>query len=353
MADYYATLGVSRDATQADIKQAYRKLSKELHPDKHKGDKDKEKKFKEVNEAYEVLSNEQKRKRYDQFGSADGQQFGGGGFQGNYQDFDFSQFGGGFGDLFENFFGGGRRTRDQNKGKNVEFSITIPFSDAISGQEREIEFLTLVRCTHCDGTGAEKGGKLITCETCSGTGQVTRSAQSFFGTMQQTVLCPTCHGSGKVPEKPCHICKGEGRVREKKKVKVNIPAGIQDGQSLRIRGEGEAGRQGAAAGDLYLLIHLEPDVRFQRDGDDIRSEKTISLADAALGTEADVDTVQGFVKLSIPAGTQPHQLFRIKGKGMPVLGTHRFGDHYVTMIVEIPKKLSREERKLFEELRGD
>lgn len=235
----------------------------------------------------------------------------------------------------------------------MEISITVPFTDAVTGKERDVEFETLVMCDHCEGTGGEKGAKLETCATCSGTGQVTRTAQSLFGTIQQRAVCPTCHGSGKIPDVKCRVCDGEGRIRRKKTVRISIPAGIQDGQSLRLRGEGQAGRQGAPAGDLYVLINLEPDPTFIRDGDDIRSEQTISVSDAVLGTTIEVQTVHGLVKLAIPAGTQPSQLFRIKGKGMPVLNSSRHGDHYVTVHVEIPKKLSKHEKKLFEELREE
>lgn len=356
--DFYQILGISRSASSSEIKSAYRKLSKELHPDKHKGDKEKEAKFKEVNEAYEVLSNPEKKKRYDQFGSADGPQFGGGGGQGfsGFENFDFSQFsgGGGFGDIFESFFGGargGRQRQPDLRGDDVQVGLSISLADAVQGLDRDISFETIILCDVCNGTGAQEGSTLKTCETCGGTGQVVRTVNSFFGAIQQASLCSTCKGSGKVPEKACKSCHGEGRKKGTKTVKVHIPAGIASGQSIRIRGEGQAGKQGGAAGDLFVVIDVKNDVRFERDGDDIRSSAHISIASAVLGDHINVETVQGTVKLAIPAGTQSHQLFRIKGKGMPILNTHRHGDHFVTVIVDVPEKLTREQKKLFEELR--
>lgn len=352
--DFYAVLGVSKTASEADIKQAYRKLSRELHPDKHKGDKDKEAKFKEVNEAYEVLSDPQKKAAYDRFGSADfagmggGQGFGGfGGFQG----FDGSQFSGDLGDLFEGFFGGAARRRDDGRGRTVEVEITIPFADTVSGAEREISFSTQILCSDCQGSGAAEGSKTVSCSECGGTGAVKRQARSIFGMIQQTVVCTTCKGSGKVPEKPCKKCKGEGRVTDKKTVTIQIPAGIDDEQSLRVKGEGEAGRAGGVAGDLVVHIRVQPDSRFVREGDDIRSTLPLKIVDAVLGTEATIDTVHGQTTISVPAGTQPGQVLRVKGKGMPVVNSGRHGDHYVTVDIVVPTKLSRDEKRLYEELR--
>jgi molecular chaperone DnaJ len=354
--DFYDILGVPRDASPDAIKSAYRKLSKEWHPDKHKGDKKAEAKFKEINEAYETLSDPKKKGMYDQFGKAGPGGFGGGANGQGFGGFDFSGFSGGdgvnFSDLFEGFFGGSRRgggrPREQ-KGDDREMNLSIPFMEAVTGAKHTVKVRTLRSCSTCSGSGAEKGSSLKTCDECGGTGQITRTAQSFFGTVQQSVLCPKCRGSGKIPEKICHRCKGEGRVAEDANVTFDIPAGIDEGQALRIRGEGDAGRQGAPAGDLYVRVHVEPDERFNRDGDDIRSVLTLSVPDAILGTEASVETVLGSTKLKIPAGTQPGQVFRIKHKGMPVLNTSRFGDHYVTVNVEIPNKLSRDEKKLIEE----
>lgn len=351
--DYYQILGVARDASGDDIKKAYRKLSKELHPDKHKGDKEKETKFKEVNEAYEVLSDKSKRAQYDRFGSA-GANFGGGGGQG-FEGFDFSgaNFGGDFGDLFSQFFGGGRVQRRERKGADIEVTIRVPFTAAVTGEERELTFSSLVRCDVCGGDGAQKGAKIVTCSECRGSGQVTRTAQSFFGTIQQAVVCPRCGGNGKVPEKACTGCAGQGRREGRKTVRVQVPAGIHDGQSLRVRGEGQAGLAGEPAGDLYVRIAVESDTRFRREDDDIHATARIPFTIASLGGEVDAATVHGEVTLKVPAGTQSGTVLRIKGKGMPVLNSSRHGDHYVTVEVEVPKKLSRRARQLLEELKEE
>lgn len=351
--DYYDILGLSKGASADEVKKAYRKLSKELHPDRHKGEKGAEAKFKEVNEAYEVLSNPEKKQRYDQFGAAgvNGGP-GGGGFGG----FDFSGFsnaqGFDLGDLFEGFFGGGRRSGgrpQQERGADRETEMTIELSEAATGVHHTVEMRALRPCSDCDATGAEKGSKIVTCTECGGTGQVVRQSQSIFGMIQQASVCPKCRGSGKRAEKPCSRCQGEGRRGETVSITVDIPAGISDGQTLRIRGEGDAGRTGAPAGDLFVHIHVKSDVRFTREGDDLRSAVAISVPDAALGIEVPVETIHGPVQLKVPAGTQPKQVFRLKGKGMPVLQTSRHGDHYVTVDVLIPTKLSRDEKKLMEE----
>lgn len=357
--DYYAILGLSRGASAEEVKAAYRKLSKELHPDKHKGDKGAEEKFKAVNEAYEVLSNPQKKQMYDQFGSADaGAGFGGfGGGQG-FGGFDFSGFqqGGGadFADIFESFFGGsgGARAQRDERGRDLEVGITITFAESVSGLNRDVQVRRREKCDVCDGNGAEPGSQVVTCSDCGGTGQVTRTAQSLFGVIQQRTVCPRCKGSGRVPEKACHKCNGEGRTVETSTISVQVPAGIADGQTLRLRGEGEAGARGAAAGDLYVHVSVKADPRYQREGDDIHSSIDVSVLDAILGTEIEIDTVQGRTVVKVPEGTQPGTVLRIKGKGMPVLNTSRTGDHYVEVRVKIPTKLSRQERKLMEEWRG-
>jgi molecular chaperone DnaJ len=256
-----------------------------------------------------------------------------------------------FSDLFEGFFGGstaGARRRS-GKGEDKEVTIEIDFADAVQGARHVIRVRKLRTCDKCAGTGAEPGSNVRTCGECGGTGQVTRTMQSFFGAMQQRILCPRCHGSGKVPEKACGKCSGEGRFADTVDVTVDVPAGIDDGQTLRLRGEGDAGRQGEAAGDLYVHIRLRRDPRFERDGADIRSTQKISVLDAILGSSVSIETVQGPVTLAIPPGTQPSQVFRIKGKGLPVLSTNRHGEHYVTIEVEVPTKLSREEKKILEE----
>ncbi|PIR49060.1 molecular chaperone DnaJ [Candidatus Peregrinibacteria bacterium CG10_big_fil_rev_8_21_14_0_10_55_24] len=345
--DYYQILNVSRDASVEDIKKAYRRLSKELHPDKNKGDATAEQRFKEVNEAYEVLRDPAKRQRYDQFGAAGAQGFSGFGDTGG---FDFSGFGGGLSDIFESVFGGGAtRAQRSNQGRDREVRMRIAFDEAVHGAKKSIAFEREVSCNVCGGSGIEKGSKTVACPDCSGTGQVTRTTQSFFGSIQQSVLCRRCGGSGSIPERPCASCSGEGRHRTKETITVEVPAGIHNGQTLRLNGQGDAGRQGAPAGDLYVLIAVEEDPRFRRDGDDVATQVTVSVLDAILGAEVSVPTPHGSVELKIPAGTQPSQVLRLKGKGMPVLGTSRQGNLYVTVRVEIPSKLSKKEKELLEE----
>lgn len=350
--DPYATLGVSRSASPDEIKQAYRKLSKEWHPDKHKGDKAAEDKFKQINEAYETLSDPQKKQMFDQFGRTSGSA-GGAGPGG----FDFSGFSGGnggmdFSDMFESFFGANRQTAaNRDRGQDREIEVQVDLIDVVKPVAKTINQRSLKPCKTCDGSGAEPGSKLVTCDQCSGTGQVVRSTQSFFGTIQQRTMCPKCKGSGKVPEKPCRTCGGEGRTADTQDITIQIPAGIEDGQTLRVTGGGDAGRRSGASGDLYVHVRVRPDPRFERDGADIRTEAVLHVLDAMLGTEIETETVHGPVRLAVPAGTQPGQILRIKGKGMPVLSSSRTGDHYVTIVVDIPKKLSRDEKRIMEEWR--
>ncbi|MFA5273408.1 MAG: molecular chaperone DnaJ [Candidatus Peribacter sp.] len=362
--DLYAILGLERSASKEDIKRAYRRLSKEHHPDRHKGDKAAEQKFKEVNEAYEVLHDDKKRAMYDQFGTTGGSagsSGAGGGGSGPFGGFNFSGFNaedlGGFGDLFESFFGGGggRRGKRDQKGRDLQVEIAVEFADVVEGRDRSLTLERQRPCQKCGGSGAEEGTKQVTCRECGGTGEVTRTTQSFFGTFRQAAVCSACGGAGKTNEHPCKNCGGDGRVRSRDPVTIHIPAGMQDGQTLRVRGEGEAGVREAATGDLYVTVRVRPDPAFERDGDDIRTVVFIPVTSALLGTEIAIETVRESVTLKIPAGTQPGQVFRLKGKGMPVLNTSRFGDHYVTVNVEIPTRLSRAEQKLLEEwkkLRG-
>lgn len=353
--DFYEVLGVDRNASQEDIKRAYRTLSKQWHPDKHRGQHDAEQRYKEINEAYETLGNIKKRQMYDQFGAAGPQ--GNSGFDGfsgfaqGFRGFDTGNLGG-FSDIFESFFGGGRSARSrrqEQEGADGEVEVTVPFTDVVNGARRTINVRKQESCAACGGKGVQPGSKMTQCATCGGTGQTTRTVQSFFGTLQQSSICPTCQGSGTVPETPCRSCGGEGRINQATTITVDIPPGIHDGQTLRLRGQGNAGRQGAAAGDLFIHVRIESDDRFDRDGDDVRSQMSIPVTDAVLGTEIDVQTVHGSVRLKIPAGTQPGQVFRLKGKGMPVLSSSRHGDHFVTVQVEIPKKLSRREKELVEQ----
>lgn len=347
--DLYAILGLAKDASPDDIKKAYRKQSKEWHPDKHKGDKTAEDRFKEVNEAYEVLSNPEKKRMYDQFGSTGGQ---GGGAGPGAGGFDFSGFGGSgdMGDIFESFFSGMRgQSVDPAQGTDREIEITISLKDAFAGARYPLRMQLLVACERCDGKGAEPGTDISTCDTCGGTGQTVRTVNSFFGRIQQRGICPTCSGSGKVPKSPCKECKGEGRIAKNVDVTVDVPAGIDEGQILRIRGQGDAGMRGKPAGDLFVRVHVAPDSRFEREGADIRSSIDVPVIDAILGGTVEVETVQGSATVQVPEGMQPGQVFRLRGKGLPVLGSSRLGDHYVVLNVEIPKKLSRAERKIMEE----
>ena len=356
--DYYQTLGVDRSATNSEIKSAYRKLSKEWHPDKHKGEKGAEQKFQEINEAYEVLSDDKKKQAYDQFGTADGAQgFGGQGFGG----FDFSGFQnaqgdfGGFSDIFESFFGGAQGgsggRRRQSRGGDIEVALDIEFADVVTGVDKTIRIDKFVSCEQCNGSGLDKGSKMVDCSTCGGSGQIQKTAQSFFGTIAQTVICSDCGGSGQKPEKACSDCNGNGRRQEKAEIAVSVPAGIHDGQTLRLQGEGNAGERGSGAGDLYVHIRVRSDSRFQRDGDDIRTTISIPVVDAILGTDISIETVHGPVSLTVPAGTQPQQTLRMKNKGLPILSTSRFGDHYVLVNIDIPQKLSKKEKELMEEWR--
>lgn len=334
-------------------------MSKEWHPDKHPSTgsgqtgqvrKEAEDKFKEINEAYETLNDPKKKQMFDQFGSTDGYN-GAQGFPG----FDASSFSssglGDFADLFENFFGGGggRGRPADESGRDQQTEITVDLQEVLSGADKILALRGFQKCDTCKGEGTAEGASLARCDECGGTGQVTKTSQSFFGSIQQRTVCHNCGGSGKVPTEKCKTCGGEGRTSGRRDVTVRVPAGIEDGQSLRLRGEGEAGRRGGASGDLFVRIRVTPDPRFVRDGADIRSTISIPVTDAILGSEQSVETVQGAVTLKITEGTQPGDTLRIRGKGLPVLGTGRHGDHYVQMNVEIPKKLSRAERKLVEE----
>ncbi len=353
--DYYAILGVSRDASAEDIKKAYRRLSKELHPDKHKGKKDAETKFKEINQAYETLSHAEKKKMYDRFGEA-GNGAGPGGGEGG---FDFSGFQGfqsaefsDLGDMFQSFFGRGAGAEpDQNAGRSYETEVELTLADVLRGRTMPITLSRQVACHTCAGSGAASGTSTKKCEECDGTGTIIANVRSLFGNVQQRMRCNTCRGAGKIPKELCVTCRGEGRVQERSTITVNIPAGINAGQSLLVRGQGDAGRRGAKAGDVRVKIHIRQDPRFERHKEDIHSSIAISALDAILGAEVPVETLHGTSTLKVDAGLQPGQILRIKGKGLPELGSSRHGDHYVTVNVEIPKKLSREERRIVEEWR--
>ncbi len=350
--DYYEILGVSKNASADEIKKAFRRLAVQHHPDKEGGD---EQKFKEINEAYEVLKDSEKRQRYDQFGHAGvGGSPGGGGnpfegfnFNGQNVNFDFGD--GGFGDIFGSFFGGGRpRSR---RGRDVETVLDLTFEEAVFGVEKDIKLNLESECEHCKGTGAEPGYSLNTCDTCKGSGQVVTSVRTILGNIQQTQSCPTCHGSGKVPEKACSVCSGRGVKRATKDVDIKIPAGIDDGATIRLREYGEAISNGPK-GDLYIHIRVKPHKLFTREGDIILSHEKIDMVTATLGGEASVNTVDGAVVMKIPPGTQSGTDFKLSGHGVAHPKGNSRGPHIVTVIVETPTKLTKKQKELLEEFQN-
>lgn len=356
--DFYKTLGVERSASDQEIKKAYRKLAQKYHPDKNKGDKDAEKKFKEINESYETLSDKKKRTFYDQFGSTQGAPGGAGygGFEGfGAQGFDFSSFGGGFADIFESFFGrGAERTKARKggpmRGEDIEAQIKIKFEESVLGTDRELEITKADRCNHCKATGAEPGSRIINCSACGGTGEVREIRNTLLGQIATSRICENCHGAGRTPEKKCTVCHGTTRTRKSEKVKIKIPAGISNDSTIRLSGKGEAGINGGSYGDLYLHIIVTPHKEFVRSGNDIHAEQKIHLLQGILGDEIEVKTVYDKVRLKIPAGTQSGKVFKLKGYGMPRLNTEQRGDHYLKIILDVPHKLSKKEKELYAEL---
>ena len=349
--DYYEVLGVQKGAGDDELKKAYRNLAKKYHPDLNPNNPDAEAKFKEVNEAYEVLSDKDKRARYDQFGHAGVDPSYSGGGAGGY-----GGFGGGMdfdvGDIFESFFGGGfggRSSGNPNsprRGADVDIRATISFMEACKGAEKEITITHMEKCEACGGSGAEKGSKVTTCSDCNGTGKVKSPQRTPFGMIYSTKVCSKCGGRGKVVEKPCHACQSTGRVRKQKKLKINIPAGIDHGQTLRVAGNGDAGINGGPNGDLNVTISITPDKIFTRRGFDVLCEIPITYANAVLGAEIVVPTIDGKVKYTISEGTQPDTVFRLKGKGIKKLGREARGDQYVTVKLEVPKNLSKKQKDL-------
>lgn len=358
--DYYEVLGVSKEASADEIKKAFRKAAVKYHPDKEGGD---EAKFKEVNEAYEVLKDQQKRQRYDQFGHAGvGGASGGGGYQGGNPFEGFGGFGGqnvhfdfgdgGLGDIFGQFFGGGSaRQEGSRRGRDVETSMTLSFEEAVFGVEKTIELTMDNECQHCHGTTVEPGHSMKTCDTCKGSGQQVRIMNTMFGAIQQAVTCGTCHGRGKVPEKVCTVCRGKGTERRKQEMTIKIPAGIDDGATIRLRERGEAVGAGAR-GDLYVHIRVKAHKKFTREGDIILSEERVSMVEAALGTEIDVETVDGMVRMKVPAGTQSGTDFKLSQHGVPHLRSDARGAHIVSIVVETPTKLSKKQKELLEQFAG-
>ncbi len=349
--DYYEVLGVNKNATDAEIKKAYRKLAKKYHPDMNGSNKDTEDKFKEATEAYEVLSDKQKRSNYDQFGHAAFEQ-GAGGFGGGFSGADFSDMGDIFGDIFGDFFGGGRSRRNAPmKGANVSTSITIEFEEAVFGCEKDIVINALEHCHTCGGSGAKEGTHPETCTNCKGTGQVTVTRQTMLGAMRSTTTCNQCGGTGKIIRNKCSTCRGIGKERIRKTISVTIPAGIDNGQSIRIGGKGEPGSNGGPNGDVILRVNVKPHKILQRDGYDIIYTLPLSPAEVALGKEVSVPTIDGDVSYKVDAGTQSGTKFRLRNKGVPHVQNSRYrGDQYVVVKVVTPTKMSKKERELYEQL---
>jgi molecular chaperone DnaJ len=357
--DYYEILGVGKTASADEIKKAFRKLAVKHHPDKEGGD---EAKFKEAAEAYEVLSNTEKRQRYDQFGHAGvnggGAPGGGAGFGG----FDFGGGAGGFSfdisdlgldDILGNFFGGGfgGGGKRKSRGADLQTVITLAFEEAIFGVEKKLDITTDLACEHCKGKRSEPGHKLKKCETCSGKGHTTRTFSTPFGQINQDEVCASCKGEGEIPEVPCSVCSGKGKTRQSEEVKVDIPQGVDDGAALRVSGKGAMGEDGTR-GDLYVEIRVKPHKKFTREGNLILSSEEIDMVDAAIGTEIEVDTVDGKLKMRVPAGTQSGNDFKLSGKGVPYVRGSGRGDHIVTIRVKTPTNLSKRQKELLEEFKS-
>tara|TARA_Y100000590_G_scaffold83785_1_gene93436 strand:+ start:19396 stop:20532 length:1137 start_codon:yes stop_codon:yes gene_type:complete len=347
--DYYEILGVSRNSSDAEVKKSYRKLAMKFHPDKNRGDKEAEKKFKEINEAYDVLKDPQKKSSYDQFGHAAFKQGGMGGAQGGFGDFS-----GGFGDIFEEFFGSGFGSQGSSRrgprpGNDVRFNMTISLKEAFNGKKTSIKIPSSTDCNSCNGTGGAGGTKPSTCSTCNGYGKV-RSSAGFF-TVERT--CSTCAGSGESIRNPCLKCSGTGQIPKQKTISVNIPSGVDNGTRIRISGEGEKGQKGSHSGDLYIFINIQNDKFFMREESNIFCNVPISIITAIIGGEIEVPTIDGKrAKLKIPPGTQAVQQFRLTGKGMSVLRQNRRGDMYVETNVEIPVNLTSKQKAILKEF-GD
>lgn len=358
--DYYEVLGVSKSATADEIKKAYRKKAIQYHPDKNPGDKEAEEKFKEAAEAYDVLSDEQKRQRYDQFGHAAFSGAGGGGGYGG-----FGGFGGGgfsmnmddifehFGDIFGGHFGGRGGSRGGTpRGTNLRVRVKITLEEAATGVEKKIKLNKKVTCSHCNGTGAENPSDLETCSVCGGTGRVVRTTQSFFGPMQTQTTCSACHGTGKVIKKKCHKCGGEGLETSPEVVSINIPAGIYDGAQLAMKGYGNAAPNGGSNGDLYIIVEVEEHKDLIRNNDDLIYNLMLPLTVAVLGDEVVIPTLEGKVKIKIKPGTQPGEVLRLRNKGVPSLNGYGRGDLLVNIGVYIPERLSSEEKEMFSKMSG-
>ncbi len=352
--DYYEVLGVSRNASEDELKKAYRKVAKKYHPDLNPGNKEAEEKFKEVNEAYGVLSDPEKRSKYDQFGHAGvDPNFGAGGGGFNGAGFDFGDifsdiFGGGFGG-----FGGGSRRNGPRRGADVRQAVDISFEEAAFGCKKKINITKQEKCDTCGGSGAAPGTSAETCRRCNGTGQIQTQQRTMLGYMTNVSTCPECHGSGKIIKTPCRDCRGTGKVRKSKTIEIDIPAGIDDGQTMQLSGQGEAGERGGPNGDLLVTIRVRRHPLFRRQDNDVYITMPITIVQAALGATVKVPTLDGTVEYDIPEGTQPGTRFRLRGKGIPFLRGRGRGDQYVTVDVEIPKNLSMKQKELLREFDDD
>ncbi len=358
--DYYQILGISRDASQEEIKKAFYKLAHKYHPDKGGGD---EKKFKEINEAYQTLSDKEKRTQYDRFGRTfEGGGVPGGDFQwawgrpdSNFE-FDFGEFGD-LSDMMEDLFGFGaapKKKRDLKRGRDVEINLEISLEDTLKGKEKEVTLYKRITCSRCQGTGAEPGSKVKECFSCRGSGEVQQIRKTIFGSFTRYIICPECGGEGYRPEKPCNVCRGEGRLRGEEKIKIFIPAGADTNQVIKVEGKGEAGRKGGKAGNLYIRIILKSHSVFKRKGDDLYASVPISFSQAALGDEVEIPTLDGRkILLKVPTGTESGKVLRISEKGIPHFSGYGKGNLYVELIVKTPKRLSKRQKELLEKLKEE
>jgi molecular chaperone DnaJ len=364
--DYYEILGVQKSASADDIKKAFRRKAHEYHPDKGSGNADK---FKEVNQAYQVLSDAQKKQQYDQYGQTfdEAARSGGSAYGGNYQQggnpfggFDFNGFGGqngvefDLGDIFGDMFGGRRQQSARTRGIDLEMGINITFNEAVFGVEKTLRLEKQDTCKTCGGNGAAPGSKVVTCPKCHGQGQIRTQRRTIFGTVASSASCDRCQGMGKIPEVACPTCKGDGVLRQEKTIAVQIPAGIDNGQRIRVAGEGEAGYRGSGAGDLYLVVAVQPSKEFERDGWTLLKELPVSFTQAALGTKVILKTLDGDIELKIPSGTQSGTVLKVKSKGVPHINdSGRRGDLLITVRVIVPSKLSKKEKDLLKQLAGE